>query len=145
MLTFTLYTAEDYERRRREVHIDPAAVVSVEEAERRPAFAGYWQVAVIALATGQTFTVQDGARTAARQIAEAKLAAADAEQERLQRILGGEVRLTQGDGTDRLLTVLYGESSARTIGGSRAPMLWDAAAEIERLRGLIERSGARPA
>ncbi|MHB1425101.1 MAG: hypothetical protein ACYC3I_18170 [Gemmataceae bacterium] len=72
MLTFTVYTADDYERTRRVVHIDPAAVVSVEEAERRPAFGGYFQVAVITLATGDKFTVQDGSRTAARAIAEAK-------------------------------------------------------------------------
>jgi hypothetical protein len=41
MLSFTLYTADDYDRSRRQVHIDPVAVVSVEEAERRPAFGGY--------------------------------------------------------------------------------------------------------
>ena len=61
MLTFALYTADDYERRTRRVHIDPAAVVSVEEAERRPAFGGWYQVAVIALATGDKFIVEDGA------------------------------------------------------------------------------------
>jgi hypothetical protein len=62
-------------------------------------------------------------------------------------MLAGEVRLAEGDGTDRLLRMLYGESSARTIGkaidGSRAPMLWDAAAEILRLRGLLDSQGQR--
>jgi hypothetical protein len=38
MLTFELYTANDYDRTRRVVHLDPAAVVSVEETERWPAF-----------------------------------------------------------------------------------------------------------
>ncbi|MHB1425505.1 MAG: hypothetical protein ACYC3I_20245 [Gemmataceae bacterium] len=72
MLTFNLYTADDYERTRRVVHIEPAAVVSVEEAERRPAFGGYHPIAVIALATGDKFTVEDGSRTAARLIAQAR-------------------------------------------------------------------------
>lgn len=59
-----------------------------------------------------------------------------------------EAELCKGDGTDRLLRVLYGESSARTIrhavGGSNARMLFDAAAEIKKLRGdlqaLLERN-----
>lgn len=72
MLTFHLYTADDYERSRRVVHIDPAAVVSVEETERRPAFGGYWQVAVITLATGDKYTVEDGSRRTAEAIALAK-------------------------------------------------------------------------
>jgi hypothetical protein len=75
MLTFTLYT-EDRDGPRA-VHIDPAAVASVEEAERRPAFGGWHQVAVIVLVTGDKFTLEDGARRAARQIAAAKAAAAD--------------------------------------------------------------------
>ncbi|HTU18910.1 MAG TPA: hypothetical protein VMG10_12695 [Gemmataceae bacterium] len=74
---------------------------------------------------------------------EMKIAELQAERDRLKETLAGEVRLAEGDGTDRLLTVLYGESSARTIGkaigGSRAPMLWDAAEEIVRLRGLLDR------
>jgi hypothetical protein len=78
MLTFTLYTADDYERRTRHVHIDPLAVASVEEAERRPAFGGYWQVAVIVLANGERFVVEDGARRAAKMIREAKEKAAAA-------------------------------------------------------------------
>jgi hypothetical protein len=72
MLTFTLYTADDYGRRSRQVHIDPAAVASVEESERRPAFGGWYQVAIITLTTGDKHIVEDGARRAARQIAEAK-------------------------------------------------------------------------
>lgn len=74
MLTFILYTADDYDRSRRQVHIDPAAVISVEETERRPAYGGYHQVAVITLMTGDKHTVEDGSRTVARQIAEAKQA-----------------------------------------------------------------------
>jgi hypothetical protein len=73
MLTFTLYTEDRGDRR--SAHIDPAAVASVEEAERRPAFGGWHQVAVITLVTGDKFTVEDGARGAARLIAEAKAAA----------------------------------------------------------------------
>lgn len=46
------------------------------------------------------------------------------------------------DGTDQLLTVLYGESSARTIGyalgGSNARMLRDAAKCITDLRAILE-------
>jgi hypothetical protein len=72
MLTFTLYTADDYDRRTRHVHIDPLAVASVEEAERRPAFGGWWQVAVITLVTGGKYTVEDGARQAALLIRVAK-------------------------------------------------------------------------
>lgn len=74
MLMFNLYTADDYERSRRVVHIDPAAVVCVEETERRPAFGGYWQVAVITLATGDKYIVEDGGRRTAKAIAEAKQA-----------------------------------------------------------------------
>ena len=72
MLTFTLYTADDYDRTRRAVHIDPNAVVAVEETERRPAFGGYHSVAIITLATGKEYVVEDGAKRAARQIAEAR-------------------------------------------------------------------------
>ncbi len=78
MLTFTLYTADDYERTRRHVHIDPSAVVSVEEAERRPAFGGWYQVAVITLVTGDKYIVEDGARLVAKRIAEAQQAATTA-------------------------------------------------------------------
>jgi hypothetical protein len=76
MLTFTLYTADDYDRSRRVVHIDPSAVVSVEETERRLAFGGWYQVAIITLATGDKYVVEDGSRRAAKQIAEAKRLAA---------------------------------------------------------------------
>jgi hypothetical protein len=75
MLTFTLYTADEYDRSRRTVHIDPAAVISVEETERRPAFGGWCQVAIITLTTGDKYIVEDDSRTAARMIAEAKLQA----------------------------------------------------------------------
>jgi hypothetical protein len=72
MLTFSLYTADDHERSHGVVHIDPIAVVAVEETERRPAFGGGNQVAVITLATGDKYIVEDGARRVARGIAEAK-------------------------------------------------------------------------
>ena len=70
MLTFNLYTAGEYERSHRVVHIDPAAVVAVEESERRPAVGGWYQVAIITLATGDKYIVLDEARQAARQIAD---------------------------------------------------------------------------
>lgn len=76
MLTFTLYTADDYERSRRVVHVDPLAVVSVEESERRPAFGGWHQVAVLILSTGDKHIVEDSSRRAAKQIREARQAAA---------------------------------------------------------------------
>lgn len=72
MLTFHVYTADDYERTRRTVHIDPTAVVSVEESERRPAYGGWHAVAIITLATGDKHVVEDGSRRAAKRIAEAK-------------------------------------------------------------------------
>jgi hypothetical protein len=78
VLTFTLYTADDYDRRTRHVHIDPLAVASVEEAERRPAFGGYWQVAVIVMVNGERFVVEDGARRVAKMVREAKEKAAGA-------------------------------------------------------------------
>jgi hypothetical protein len=56
---------------------DPLAVASVEEAERRPAFGGYWQVAVVTMYNGEKFTVEDGARRAAKVIGEAKERAAE--------------------------------------------------------------------
>lgn len=75
MLTFNVYTADDYDQSRRTIHIDPCAVIAVEETERRPAFGGYHLVTVITLATGDKHIVEDGARRVARQIAEAKEAA----------------------------------------------------------------------
>jgi hypothetical protein len=78
MLSFTLYTADDYDNSARHVHIDPAAVVAVEETERRPAFpafGGAHAVAVITLATGDKYIVEDWRRRAAKQIAEAQQAA----------------------------------------------------------------------
>jgi hypothetical protein len=56
---------------RRVVHIDPCAVI-VEEAERRPAFGCYQQVAVITMVTGDKYTVEDGTRRVVREIAEAR-------------------------------------------------------------------------
>jgi hypothetical protein len=76
MLTFTLYTADGHDNRSRQAHIDPAAVISVEEAERRPAYNGYHQVAVITMINGDKHIVEDGSRTAARKIAETKQAQA---------------------------------------------------------------------
>jgi hypothetical protein len=72
VLTFTLYTADDYERSRRVIHIDPTIVVAVEETDRRPAFGGWYHVAVLTLATGDKYVVEDGGRRVAREIAEAK-------------------------------------------------------------------------
>jgi hypothetical protein len=76
MLAFTLYTADDYDNSPRHVHIDPAAVVAVAETERRPAFGGAHAVAVITLATGDKYIVEDWQRRAAKRIAEAQQAAA---------------------------------------------------------------------
>jgi hypothetical protein len=75
MLEFTLYDEDDYSRSRR-VHIDPAAVTSVEETVRRPAFGGWQPVAVITTATGDRLVVEDGARKAAQLVREAKAATA---------------------------------------------------------------------
>jgi hypothetical protein len=72
MLTFTPYTADGYDRPTRHVHIDPLAVASVEEAERRPAFGGYWQVAVVTMMNGERFVVEDGARRPAKVVRDAK-------------------------------------------------------------------------
>jgi hypothetical protein len=47
-------------------------VVSVEETERRAAFSGYYQVAIITLSTGKEYIVEDGAGRAGRLIAEAR-------------------------------------------------------------------------
>ena len=72
MLTFNLYTADDSERAHGVVHLDPIAVIAVEETERRPAFGGWYQVAVNTLATGDKYVVEDEARSAAWEIADAK-------------------------------------------------------------------------
>ncbi len=63
---------DTYSRHRETVHVDPHAVASVRETERRPAFAGWWRVAVTRMMDGGEFVVEDGARTAARRIREAK-------------------------------------------------------------------------
>jgi hypothetical protein len=73
VLTFTV-NSEDRDGPRT-VHIDPAAVATVEEAERRPTFGGWHQVAIVTLTTGHRHVVEDGARTVARQVAAAKAAA----------------------------------------------------------------------
>jgi hypothetical protein len=70
MLKFALYD-EDAPRRSRRARIDPAAMVSIEGAERRPAFGGWHQIAVIAMVNGDDFVVEDEARRAARMIREA--------------------------------------------------------------------------
>ena len=72
MLTFNLYTADEYARPHRVVHIDPATVASVEESERRPVFGDWYQVAVITLTTGDKYVVGDGSRSAVREVAEAQ-------------------------------------------------------------------------
>jgi hypothetical protein len=75
MLTFALYR-EGRQDADRQVHIDPLAVAWVIETERRPPDAGRLQVAVLALSTGEVFIVEDGARTAARRVRQAKEGAA---------------------------------------------------------------------
>jgi hypothetical protein len=75
MLTFTLYPGDDYDRRTRQVSINPGFVASVEESERRPAFGGWSFVAVIHLHDGKEHVVYDSTRRVARQIAEAQEAA----------------------------------------------------------------------
>jgi hypothetical protein len=70
MLTFNLFTADEYTRSHRVVHIDPATVASVEESERHPAFGDWYQVAIITLMTGDKYVVEDGSRSAVREIAE---------------------------------------------------------------------------
>jgi hypothetical protein len=72
MLTFKLCTADDFDRKVRAVHIDPAAVVAVEEAERCSPLGDCYPVAVITLATGDKYIVEDGTRKVARTIAQAK-------------------------------------------------------------------------
>lgn len=70
MLTFTLYSegrASDHA-----VHINPHEVASIRETEDRPAFGGWWETAVITMNNGEQFRVQDGARTVAKQIAQAQ-------------------------------------------------------------------------
>jgi hypothetical protein len=75
MLTFTLYAGDDYDRRTRQVSINPQFVASVEEAERRPAFGGWSFVAIIHLHDGKEHVVCDATRRVARMIAEAQQAA----------------------------------------------------------------------
>jgi hypothetical protein len=77
-LTFQLYTADDYDRTTgRPTSTRPPSWPS-KETERRPAFGGWHQVAVITLATGDKYTVEDGVRQVAKLIAEAQQAAAAA-------------------------------------------------------------------
>jgi hypothetical protein len=52
----------------------PAAVASVEEGKRHPAFGGWHQVAVVTMVNRERFVVEDGARRAAKVIREAKAA-----------------------------------------------------------------------
>jgi hypothetical protein len=74
MLSFDLYTADDYDRTRRTVHVNAALVASVVETERRPAFGGSSPVAVIRMHDGAEHVVYDGARQVARQVADAQAA-----------------------------------------------------------------------
>jgi hypothetical protein len=73
MLEFTLYNEDDHGDTRR-VLIDPADVASVEESERRPAYGASRPVAVVTMANGYSFVVEDDARRAAALIREAKAA-----------------------------------------------------------------------
>ena len=71
MLTFSLYSDDQYTASQK-VHINAAAVASVEETQRRPMDRGWQDVAVIHLTTGEKHVVYDGARTVAKEIAEAQ-------------------------------------------------------------------------
>jgi hypothetical protein len=75
VLTFSLYSGDDHDRRTRQVSINPAFVASVEDAERRPAFGGWSFVAVIHLHDGKEHVACDSTRRVARQMAEAQQAA----------------------------------------------------------------------
>jgi hypothetical protein len=73
VLTFELYTDAPREPACRiHVHLDPLAVASVREAERRPAVAGPRRVAVLTLSGGQELTVCDPAGTAAAVVRQAR-------------------------------------------------------------------------
>lgn len=73
MLTFSVYDCDDYDRgQTRHVHVNPAAVASVEESSRRPMFGFNQPVAVIRLTTGEMHTVYDYARNVAKAISESQ-------------------------------------------------------------------------
>ncbi len=80
MLTFDIYPEDLTGRPAERVHVDPACVASVRETERRRAYGGYSPVAVLTMHDGERFVVYDGARAAARQVAEAQRGAGAASQ-----------------------------------------------------------------
>lgn len=69
MLEFTLFDCE--ERHFHKVHINPAAVASVEETDRRRAYGFNQPCAVIRLVTGESHVVYDHNRDVAKKIGEA--------------------------------------------------------------------------
>lgn len=71
MLTFNVYSED---RERDVVHINPNAVASITETERRPMDRGYQQVAIIHLLTGEKHIVYDSARSVANQLSAARSA-----------------------------------------------------------------------
>jgi hypothetical protein len=74
MWRFTFFT--DTPHAAAEVHIDPAAVATVVESQRRRAGI-LVPVALVTLSTGQEFTVEDPGRDVARRIREARGGGAD--------------------------------------------------------------------
>lgn len=68
MLEFSLWDDDERHISRR-VHINTAAVASVEETERRKAYGFFQPVAVIRLVTGEEHIVYDYARNVAKTIA----------------------------------------------------------------------------
>jgi hypothetical protein len=72
MLSFQLYSDAFGSNTPWSVHIDPDTVVSIEEADRRPAFEGEQPVAIITLATGKEYAILDRGRFVGRQIAAAR-------------------------------------------------------------------------
>lgn len=71
MLEFNLFRDDCYSSRIDVVHVNPSAVASVVETERRPMDRGWQSVAVIHLVTGEKHVVYDGARQVAKQIQKA--------------------------------------------------------------------------
>jgi hypothetical protein len=69
MLTFTFFSENPHPPA--EVHIDPAAVSTVAESQRRRA-GMLVPVALVTLSTGQEFTVEDPGRDVAKRIREAR-------------------------------------------------------------------------
>ena len=67
-MTFTFFSEDPHAAA--EVHIDPAAVATVVESQRRRAGI-LVPVALVTLSTGQEFTVEDPARDVAKRTREA--------------------------------------------------------------------------